>query len=99
VRLLPYALCVPAGSFLVNVLLKKIKRLPPVYLVLFGAMLQLSGLALFAALTNSPDPGKKQYGFQALAGLGLGMAFGTLVVMIPFAVEDRDIGEPFYRQI
>ncbi|KAF7872250.1 hypothetical protein EAF04_003174 [Stromatinia cepivora] len=91
IRLLPYALVAPIGSFMANGIMSKAKKFPPVFLVLIGAILQVLGLALYSALDTGTDMNKSQYGFQAIAGFGLGISFGTLVLMTPFSVDLQDL--------
>ena len=92
IRLLPYALVAPIGSFMANGIMSKAKKFPPVFLVIIGAVLQLLGLALYSGLDTGTEIQKSQYGFQAIAGFGLGISFGTLVLMTPFSVDPQDLG-------
>ncbi|KAI9647503.1 hypothetical protein NHQ30_003888 [Ciborinia camelliae] len=91
IRLLPYALIAPIGSFMANGIISKAKKFPPVFLVLIGAVLQVLGLALYSGLDTGIYIKKSQYGFQAIAGFGLGISFGTLVLMTPFSVDPQDL--------
>ncbi|KAG9238583.1 MFS multidrug transporter-like protein [Amylocarpus encephaloides] len=91
IRLLPYALLAPIGSFAANGFMSRAKSFSPVFLVLAGATLQLIGLGLYSGLAISKHPGKMQFGFQAIAGFGLGISFGTLILMTPFSVEAQDL--------
>ncbi|KAF2468467.1 MFS general substrate transporter [Lindgomyces ingoldianus] len=89
VRLLPYALFAPLGSLLSNIIFAK-KRLP-LTLLLAGATFQFLGLILLATLPEKPDLPNSLYGFLVIAGLGVGLTFGTLVVITPESVEPRDL--------
>lgn len=89
IRLLPFALASPFGSALAPLIAKKAK-IPPLYLCLVGSALQLIGFALLTTTPHSMDIFVGQYGYQFIAGLGVGINLACLVVMAPFTVEERD---------
>ncbi|KAF2800543.1 MFS multidrug transporter-like protein [Melanomma pulvis-pyrius CBS 109.77] len=90
-RLLPYAIFAPFGAVLANGFISRRKDFPPVYFVIAGACIQLIGLSLFSVYGVERYVKGKQYACQAVSGLGLGMMFGTLVVMTPLSVERQDL--------
>jgi Na+/melibiose symporter-like transporter len=89
VRLLPFAIASPIGSAFAPTLCKKAK-VPPIYLCLIGSALQIVGFALLSTLPNSSSIFPGQYGYQVIAGFGVGINLACLVVMAPFTVEERD---------
>lgn len=91
IRLLPLSLMVPVASALSAVLLDK-KILSVNLLLLIGGVLQTSGVALFAVLTSSTDTMARQYGFQVIIGIGLGMVSTATFLLVPTKLEKRDLG-------
>ena len=89
VRLLPYAMLAPIGSLVSNMIF--IRRKAPLTLLFFGAVFQLVGLTLLATIPVSTSVPASQYGYQAIAGFGVGITFGTLVTITPGSVEMRDL--------
>ena len=91
IRLLPYAVLNPFGSVLAPFIAKRFK-VPPVYIVFFGAVIQVAGTALLSITPTSTDIPGQIYGYEAVAGLGTGINLACLIIMTPFAVEKRDKG-------
>jgi hypothetical protein len=89
VRLLPYAILAPIGSLVSNIIFTR--RRAPLLLLCAGASLQLLGLVLLATLPVTISVPASQYGFEAIAGFGVGITFGTLVIITPSSVEPRDL--------
>ena len=89
IRLLPFAVLTPIGTGVAAVVAGKAK-IPPVYLMPVGAIIQVVGFALLSTGSTGPSPPKAQYGYQAIAGFGVGMNLSLLILMTPFAVEKRD---------
>ncbi len=89
VRLLPYAMLAPIGSLVSNMIF--IHRKAPLTLLAAGASFQLVGLTLLATIPVSITVPAAQYGYQAIAGFGVGITFGTLVTITPGSVEPRDL--------
>ncbi|KAF2492665.1 MFS general substrate transporter [Lophium mytilinum] len=90
-QLLPYALFAPFGAVFANVVISRQKACAPVYFVITGACFQLIGLSLFCVYGTGKEISGTQYGCEIIAGLGLGMMFGTLVVMTPLSVDTQDL--------
>lgn len=89
IRLLPFAIASPIGSVLAPTICKKAK-VPPIYLCLVGSALQVIGCALLSTIPNHASIFHGQYGYQVIAGIGVGISLACLVVMAPFTVEERD---------
>lgn len=56
-----------------------------------GAAFQLVGLALFVSDPIGLSITARVYGYEILAGVGVGISFGTLVVLTPSSVQPRDL--------
>jgi hypothetical protein len=88
-RLLPFGFLVAFGSSFGAALTKKAK-IPILYVILTGTLLQVIGFSLLSTIPISQDIFKGQYGYQVIAGLGCGFVLGCLVIITPFTVEERD---------
>jgi hypothetical protein len=91
VRLLPFNLLAAFGGVLVNMVAEK-ARIPPIYLILIGSIIELIGLVLLSTLPGDGAFTSHIYGYQALAGFGIGFAVSILSPLIPHLVEPRDLG-------
>ena len=91
VRLIAYSLAGPLSSILTTVSAKK-SGIPIMFFLVLGSSLQVIGGALLCTLPDSTATIPAQYGYEILAGLGLGVTFGILMLGVPFAVEKRDLG-------
>lgn len=92
VRLLPFSVVAPAASIATSVLAGK-RRVPFICFLLIGGSLQLIGAGLLISLPPSSHFHAAQYGYEAIAGAGMGVSFGILFLGVPFAVDKRDLGE------
>ncbi|KAI1357333.1 major facilitator superfamily domain-containing protein [Xylaria arbuscula] len=87
VKLLPFVLLTSTGAALAGALVKN-RRIPPVYVGLFGVILQIAGLA---ALPSIAPANTGVYGLQVIIGLGAGFNIGIATLMTPYVVEHRDL--------
>lgn len=94
VRLLAYS-TVSAVSAGLSSLISKRARIPFVYLLLFSSILHTVGMALLSTLPETSHFPWTGYVYEAIAGAGVGITFGILVLATPFVVEPRDIGKYF----
>ncbi|ORX97750.1 MFS multidrug transporter-like protein [Clohesyomyces aquaticus] len=89
-KLLSFGVFVPAGSSLAAGLMGKL-RIPPCWVVLGGAILQITGLVLLSEMSDWRTINSSQYGFQILAGTGVGFVNAALTLLVPYAMEKRDL--------
>lgn len=92
IRLIPFTLASPFGSAISAAVAGKAK-IPPIHIVIFASALQVVGFALLSTLPTSSVTTNAQYGYQVIAGFGVGINISTLVIMTPYMVEPRDKGE------
>ncbi|KAL0260906.1 hypothetical protein SLS55_004598 [Diplodia seriata] len=93
VRLLPFNLLISSAAVLINVVAGT-TGIAPVYLILTGSVVQLVGISLLCTLPtdgNSAIVPAAMYGYQMLAGCGIGCVFGILLQLPPRLVEKRDL--------
>ncbi|KAK4112255.1 major facilitator superfamily MFS-1, partial [Canariomyces notabilis] len=89
VRVIPFSLAAPLGS-VVAPTIAKVGRVPPLYLVLAAAVVQVVGFALLSTLPDGAPVLAAQYGYEIIAGFGCGVNITLLVLMTPFCVQERD---------
>ncbi len=65
-------------------------KVPPIYLLLGGFVIQTVGLALLSTSPITTRIRNAQYGYQAIDVFGVGVNIACLLVMTPFPVEKRD---------
>jgi hypothetical protein len=92
IRLLTFGAFIPIGSTLAGALMGK-GKLPPCYVVLAGAILEIIGVVLLSRIDTSIHVDNAQYGYQVIAGLGTGMINAALILLIPYIMEKRDLGK------
>lgn len=101
VRLLPFGGSFPFGAvFSANVASKL--KVPGLYLAMLGAAMQIVGYTLLSRLHASENLDPAIYGFQVLCGVGTGISYQILYLMVPFTAEQRDKGEfsySYYRGV
>ena len=93
IRLVPFNFMIALGCILINIFAMK-TRIPPIYLLLAGSIIELIGLSLFSTLSSTsimtPAP-SVVYGWEVLSGFGIGIVWGMLLVIPPHVVEHRDL--------
>jgi hypothetical protein len=83
----------PFGSGISAAAAGKLK-IPPIYLVIGASCLQTIGFSLLSTLPQSREEANSQYGYQIIAGFGVGINISTLFLMTPYSIkEKRDEGK------
>jgi hypothetical protein len=90
IRILPFTASAPVGSIVTATVAKK--GVPPIYLLVFGSLLQVIGFTFLGTLRPENSISPAQYGYQAMAGFGSGTNISLLTLLTPFSVEPRDKG-------
>ncbi|KAI8630114.1 putative multidrug resistance protein fnx1 [Xylariaceae sp. FL1651] len=89
VRLIPFTLASPVGTGFAASISGRLK-IPPIWIILAGASLQVVGFALLGTLPITTDLLPRTYGFEIIAGFGCGMNLALLFVIVPQVAEKRD---------
>ena len=92
VRVVPFMALWSVGLIIATTLAGRFK-VPPLYVIAVGSCIQVVGFGLLGTLPLSLEAPKQIYGYEVLAGLGSGLVFPLLFVMIPFITEGRDRGK------
>lgn len=90
--LLPLLLCSAFSSAFPGMLTSKMK-VHHAYLLMAGAILQFIGVGLSSALPTTTDKiAARQYGYEAVMGVGFGVQMSTLMILAPLVVKEADLG-------
>ena len=92
VRLLPFGAMVPFGSVIAAMLMGR-ARIAPFYILLSAGVFEIIGTVCLSKMAPHPEIAPAQYGYQVLAGLGVGFFNSALVLLVPHVTEKRDLGE------
>lgn len=68
-------------------------KIPPVWINLVGAILQIFGTVFLSRISSTGELDSSQYAFQFLAGLGCGFVNAALILLVPYAMEKKDLGK------
>jgi hypothetical protein len=93
-RLIPFSIMVPMGAVIGAIVIGR-TNIPPIYFLFAGGLLDVMGTAGLSQTPNTHKIWGPQYVFQILVGTGCGFFNGTLTLLIPFALEKRDLGMHF----
>ena len=89
IYMLPRLLCSPFASAACGYFTSSLK-VPPFYLVVIGAILQVLGVGLMISLPSTPlQLQKQQFGFKTVMGIGFGIGLTTLLVMIQAFIDEQ----------
>ncbi|CAD6444310.1 497df385-445e-4097-bfd8-b7a1fd65287b [Sclerotinia trifoliorum] len=88
VRVLPYTMSIAVGSAITGGLTAK-GRIPPLYVLIAATSLQTLGTGLLYSIPVAPHIPASFYGYQVLAGMGVGLGLTTLLNIAPFIVEKQ----------
>lgn len=89
--LLPLLLSSPVATATSGFLTSNLD-IPPVYIILAGSMIQTVGVGLACSLPTDPVGGfpARQYGFEAIMGVGFGLTASTILTLVPLVTEEKD---------
>ncbi|QGA21607.1 hypothetical protein EYB26_009318 [Talaromyces marneffei] len=91
ITLLPLLLTSPLAT-VASGLLTSNGKVPPVYLVMAGAVTQIIGMGLTCSLpTDTLKFPSQQYGFEAIMGIGFGLTLSTILTLAPLVADERDL--------
>ena len=68
-------------------------RVPFLPILIFGAMISIAGTALLSALPLSNEWPASGYGYEILAGCGMGIAYGISMFALPYMLDLKDVRE------
>ncbi|RYO85439.1 hypothetical protein DL764_009175 [Monosporascus ibericus] len=89
VRLLPFAAVVASTSVLTAIIASKAK-IPAINVLIFGACIEVAGVAGLSRASTQPTIESSQYGFQILAGAGVGIYNIILILLTPYVLSQME---------
>lgn len=92
VRIIPFGAGFAFGTIISGKLASRLK-IPSIYMVLAGALCQVLGFALLGTLSASTAVSDATYGYQVIAGLGTGLGYINLIMLVAFTTSKRDGGK------
>ena len=90
---MPFILSVPCCTAFASMLASKL-RVPPIFILTAATMFQIVGTVLLS--TISVDIPTQTYVYEAILGVGIGLNFGSLIILTPNIVKGRDQCEPYF---
>ncbi|KAJ5336917.1 major facilitator superfamily domain-containing protein [Penicillium brevicompactum] len=91
-RLLGYS-GVTAFSSTFAIIISTKLRVPFLPILIFGAMISIAGTALFSTLPLSNEWPASGYGYEIMAGCGMGIAYGISMFALPYMLDLKDVQE------
>ncbi|KAJ6011889.1 hypothetical protein N7522_002244 [Penicillium canescens] len=90
IYLIGYSAVAAFAAAIVNVASSR-GRIPFVYTLLVGCVVHTVGMGLLSTITTSQGFHATDIVYEAIAGAGMGVIMGVLVLSTPYVVEDRDL--------
>ncbi|PLB48687.1 MFS general substrate transporter [Aspergillus steynii IBT 23096] len=90
IHILPFTLSIAMASASASGLTAR-GRLPPIAVFAIGAALQVLGVGLLYSVYPSSSLPARIYGYQILAGVGIGLSLTTTLNIMPFVVDRKDL--------
>ncbi|RYP47037.1 hypothetical protein DL768_006832 [Monosporascus sp. mg162] len=88
-RLLPFAAVVASTSVLTAIIASKAK-IPAINVLIFGACIEVAGVAGLSRTSTQSTIESPQYGFQILAGAGVGIYNIILILLTPYVLSQME---------
>ncbi|KAF5855224.1 hypothetical protein ETB97_009653 [Aspergillus alliaceus] len=90
IRLIPYTAIATLSTSIANIACLR-GRIPFVYLIFAGSILHTVGMVLLSTLPQSDSFPRAGYGYEVIAGVGIGISIGICILAVPYVVETRDL--------
>ena len=91
IYLIGYTAVAAAAAALVNFVSSK-GRIPFVYSLLVGCVIHTVGIGLLSTVATAKGFHAGDIVYGVIAGIGMGLIMGVLMLATPYIVEDRDLG-------
>ncbi|KAJ6028210.1 hypothetical protein N7540_003786 [Penicillium herquei] len=90
IYLIAYSAVAALAAAIVNIASSR-GRIPFVYSLLVGCIIHTVGVGLLSTITSSRGFHATDIGYEIIAGAGIGLTLGVLLLSTPYIVEDRDL--------
>lgn len=91
IYLIGYSAIAAVAAAIINIASAR-GRIPFIYTLLVGCTVHTVGIGLLSTIANSRGFHATDIGYLVIAGTGMGLTMGVLVLSTPYIVEDRDLG-------
>lgn len=91
IYLIGYSAVAAAAAALINIISSK-GRIPFIYSLLVGCVIHTVGVGLLSTIATSKGFHATDVVYGVIAGIGMGLILGVLMLATPYIVEDRDLG-------
>lgn len=91
IYLIGYSAIAAVAAAIVNIASAR-GRIPFIYTLLVGCTVHTVGIGLLSTIATSRGFHATDIGYLVIAGTGLGLTMGVLVLSTPYIVEDKDLG-------
>lgn len=91
IYLIGYTAVAAAAAALVNIVSSK-GRIPFIYSLLVGCVIHTVGIGLLSTIATFKGFHATDIVYGVIAGIGMGIILGVLILATPYIVEDRDLG-------
>jgi hypothetical protein len=98
IYLIGYSAVAAVAAAIVNIASSR-GRIPFIYTLLVGCVIHTVGVGLLSTIATSHGFHATDIVYLIIAGTGLGLTMGILVLSTPYIVEDRDLGMYSSRQL
>ncbi|KAJ5569772.1 uncharacterized protein N7459_009202 [Penicillium hispanicum] len=90
IYLIGYSAVAAVAAAIVNIASSR-GRIPFIYSLLLGCVIHTVGIGLLSTIPASKGFHATDIGYEVVAGAGIGLIMGILVLSPPYIVEDRDL--------
>ncbi|KAJ5437881.1 uncharacterized protein N7458_008879 [Penicillium daleae] len=90
IYLIGYSAVAAAAAALINIISSK-GRIPFIYSLLVGCVIHTVGVGLLSTIATSKGFHATDVVYGVIAGIGMGLILGVLMLATPYIVEDRDL--------
>jgi hypothetical protein len=91
VYLIGYSAVATVAAGIINIASSR-GRIPFIYTLLVGCVIHTVGVGLLSTIASSKGFHATDIVYEVIAGAGMGLTLGILVLSTPYIVEDRDLG-------
>ena len=71
-------------------------RIPPQHILVAGGILEIVGTVCLSKSSTALQISHAYYGYQILAGTGVGFCNAALILLVPYVLEKRDLGKKMH---
>lgn len=89
VKFLAYGVPFPVGVVITSILAGRF-RIPFIYIILLGTVLQIVGFALLSTTPSTVHPWPGQFGYSVITGLGVGITGGLYNFLNPLSIDKKE---------